>query len=137
MGPKAQGMVLVVDDDPDVRTAIERAARGHATMRFAATGKAALEALAAPNGSAGPALILLDYGLPDLDGLQVLAHIRAHPRTRSVPVVMFSSMLDPERVRAALAQGANSWVAKADAPDRFDADVRAICSYWLGLHAQV
>lgn len=133
MPSKARGTVLVVEDDPVIRKAIERAAREHASTVFATTGKAALEAL---SDSVDPSLILLDYRLPDLDGLEVLSHVRSHDRTRTVPVVMFSSSSDPERVRAALAGGANSWVAKADDPAQFDADVRAICSYWLRLHTQ-
>jgi two-component system, cell cycle response regulator len=44
-------------------------------------------------------LALLDIGLPDMDGLQVLAALRADARTTSMPVVILSSWDDPELIR--------------------------------------
>ena len=44
-------------------------------------------------------LALLDIGLPDMDGLQVLAALRADVRTMSIPVVILSSWDDPELIR--------------------------------------
>jgi DNA-binding response OmpR family regulator len=51
-------------------------------------------------------LALLDIGLPDMDGLQVLAALRADARTMSVPVVILSSWDDPELIRRGFELGA-------------------------------
>jgi CheY-like chemotaxis protein len=123
--------ILAVEDDPVIRKAIQKALEGQAEVVFAATGKAALEALAQP---AAPAFVLLDLMLPDMDGLQVLGKVRSEPRTQILPVVMFSSTSDSGRVRTALMQGANSWVRKEDDPRAFEAAVQDVCKYWLHLH---
>lgn len=124
--------ILAVEDDPIIRRAIEKALHGMANVRFAPTGKAAVEALQEPTQ---PAFVLLDYMLPDMDGLQVLTHVRKQPATHALPVVIFSSLSDPQRMRTALASGANSWVTKTDDPKAFEVAVQAICNYWLNVHA--
>lgn len=126
--PRMTRTILAVEDDPVIRRAIQRAVGGAAEVRFAPTGQAAIDALA---GSAQPVFMLLDFMLPDMDGQQVLSRVRAEPRTQTLPIVMFSSVADPARVRKALSSGANSWVAKTDDPKAFEAAVQAICSYWM------
>lgn len=126
-GPRPSG-ILAVEDDAVVQRGIARAVGGEASVGFAGTGAAALQALA---GGALPAFVLLDFVLPDMDGIQVLRRLRAEARTRFVPVVMFSSVRDARRVEEALAAGANSWVVKRDDPQAFADCIRAVCRYWL------
>src|SRR5688500_7927120 len=111
MKRRASRPILAVEDDPVIRRSIEKALHGLADVRFAPTGKAAIEWL---GDGVLPAFVLLDFMLPDMDGMQVLSHVRAMPRTAAVPVVIFSSVTDPAKVRAALAAGANSWVDKTE-----------------------
>lgn len=129
--PRTPRTVLAVEDDPVIRKAIQKAISGQVDVVFAPTGKAALEALA---DSIQPAFVLLDFMLPDMDGLQVLGHVRAQAKTRTLPVVMFSSLSDPAKVRAAMAGGANSWVQKRDDPKAFEVAVQAVTKYWLDLN---
>jgi len=78
--------VLVVDDEESMAWAVTYWLRtaGH-TPIVAATGAAALQA-----AGAHPDLILLDLGLPDLPGAEVLRRLKAQPETARIPVVIVS-----------------------------------------------
>lgn len=65
-----------------------------------------------------PALILLDLGLPDLTGEEILAKLRGSDNTRHIPAVVTSADTDPERINALLDQGANAYLSKPlDVPE--------------------
>lgn len=77
----------------------------------------------APDGSSGlqmaadlsPALVLLDMQLPDLHGLEVMARLRADPRTQRIPCIALSANAMPEDIRHALASGfADYWTKPLD-----------------------
>jgi two-component system KDP operon response regulator KdpE len=98
--------VLVVDDEPglvEVVTAALRA-RGHRVV-VATTGRAALDAASADP----PDVVLLDLGLPDLDGVDVCAHLRRWYRN---PIVVLSADGAEDRKVAALDQGADDYITK-------------------------
>ena len=102
--------VLLVDDDQDLgdmfQLGLENA--GFAVQR-AADGMAAVDlVLRQP-----PDLVLMDQGLPGLNGLQALERLRSKRRGLPVPVVMFSNADDDALVRKAFALGALEWVVKA------------------------
>ena len=75
--------------------------------------------------------MLLDLGLPDTHGLEVLRRIRQDERTRLIPVVILTSSLAPGDVAASYRMGANSYVCKPVDFDEFSERVRQIGSYWL------
>jgi len=78
-----------------------------------------------------PALILLDLKLPRLDGLDVLKAIRAHDRTRYLPVVMLTSS-DHDRDRlAAYHHHVNGYVKKPVDYDQFVEAARQLGLYWV------
>lgn len=120
---------LVVEDDAVIRRAVDRAARGLMEARFAESVTAALDAL---RSGPLPRFVLLDYVLPDGDGLHVLRQLRADARFASVPVVMFSSLQDPHKAQQTLAAGAQAWVRKPDDPHDLREAVRALCLEWGG-----
>lgn len=117
---------LVVEDDDAIRRAIGRAAEGILEVRFATTGQEALEAVRGPL----PRFVLLDFVLPDMDGLQILVRLRAEPRCRALPVVIFSSLRDERRRQQTLSAGADEWVAKPDHPTQLRDAVRALLGRW-------
>lgn len=81
-----------------------------------------------------PAIVLLDIGLPRLDGLEVLERLRADPRTASVPVAIFTSS-DEERDRMrAYKYGANSFVRKPLDFADFAESVAKVGVYWLAVN---
>lgn len=120
---------LVVEDDPVIRRAVGVGARGLIEARYATTGVEALDAL---RRFPLPRFVLLDYMLPDLNGLQVLRQVRADVRCANLPVIMFSSIQDPRRIQETLDAGADGWVAKPDDPEQLRKAIQALCAEWGG-----
>ncbi len=108
--------VLVVDDDPDIRSLLELALglHGHEALT-ASGGGAALEALRGEAFRGARPVVVLDVQMPDLDGWQVLEAIRTDPDLCDLPVVMCT-------VRASPADLDRGWQTGCDAylPKPFD-----------------
>ncbi len=111
--------VLIVDDDPALSRAlaINLKARGY-DVEVAPTGAAALSAA----GTRPPDLVVLDLGLPDLDGLEVLAGLRGWTR---VPVLVLSAREEQGQKVAALDAGADDYMTKPFGMDELLARLRA------------
>lgn len=112
--------VLVVDDEPQIRRFLEIALRsqGYRVLE-ATTGREGVELLA----TQGAELVVLDLGLPDLEGHEVLAQMRSWSK---VPVIVLSvRSSEAEKVRA-LDAGANDYVTKPFGIQEFMARVRAL-----------
>jgi len=106
VSPPDAPLVLVVDDEPPITRALTAAltARGYRT-HVAATGQRALDAAAVSD----PAAVILDLGLPDMDGLEVLRRLR---HWSEVPVIVLTAEgADDAKVRA-LDGGADDYVTK-------------------------
>src|SRR4051794_10645902 len=112
--------ILVVEDDDAIRTGLVRGLgqRGLAVASVGA-GLAALEVVVKDR----PDVVLLDLGLPDVDGLQVLAMVRA---VSQVPVIVVTAQDDDRMVVAALDGGADDYVVKPFGVDQVAARIRAI-----------
>jgi CheY-like chemotaxis protein len=75
-----------------------------------------------------PDVVVLDYMMPGMNGLQVLRELRRDPRTYKLPVIMFSANNDPELVESAIDAGASDfWVKATVAVEEMDARL----SRWL------
>lgn len=112
--------VLLVEDDVRIRTALTRALteRGHA-VSSAHTGMSGLQqALDEP-----PDLLVLDLGLPDLDGAELLKMLRAVSR---LPVIVATARDEDASVVAALDAGADDYIVKPFSADQLDARIRAV-----------
>nr|WP_206038377.1 response regulator [Rhodococcus sp. HNM0569] len=110
---------MVVDDEPQLLRAlrINLTARGY-QVTTAADGTSALRAAA----EARPDVIVLDLGLPDIDGIEVLAGLQGWNRA---PVIVLSARTDSADKVAALDTGADDYVTKPFGMDEFLARVRA------------
>jgi PleD family two-component response regulator len=73
-----------------------------------------------------PDVVLLDIGLPDLNGFDLLARIHEHPQLASVPIIVITSKLEREVVAAALARGASAYMVKPCMPEALRATVHAV-----------
>ena len=104
--------VLIVDDDVEGTRPLGRMLEvvGHRPF-FVHDGRAALALL----DQLRPDLILLDVMMPGLDGIEVLRTIRAHPRHKKIPVVVYSALADRETIDAATAAGAQDFLVKSRA----------------------
>ena len=98
--------LLMVDDDPAHRRVVRLglAARGYDVVE-AGDGRAARAAVDASR----PDLVLLDLGLPDIDGVELCRHLRMWP---DAPIIVVSAEGDEQRMVAAFAEGANDYVVK-------------------------
>lgn len=112
---------LVVDDEPEIRALLAAyLARDGFVVREAGTGAEALRQAAL---DPTPDVVLLDIGLPDLDGIEVLRRLR---REQDLPVVMVSARTEEGDVLMGLAAGADDYVTKPFRPREVAARVAAV-----------
>ena len=113
--------VLVIEDDATIRSALVRALgeRGHAVT----SAPNALTGLRAAVSPEPPDLVVLDLGLPDLDGAELLRMLRA---VSSVPVIVATARDDDVSVVRALDAGADDYLTKPFSADQLDARIRAV-----------
>ncbi|MSP26355.1 MAG: EAL domain-containing protein [Myxococcales bacterium] len=100
--------VVLIDDDPLVRSLVSQALRGSYTVSSVATGTEGLALLARDP----PDLVLLDVDLPDIDGFTVCRKLRAHYTSEELPVLMLTGNQDDSAVEAAFEAGATDFLAK-------------------------
>ena len=81
-----------------------------------------------------PAIVLLDIGLPRLSGLEVLARLRANPRTHLLPVVILTSSDEEKDRLQSYKNGANSFVRKPVDFAEFAEKVAHLGLYWLAIN---
>src|SRR6185295_12641196 len=115
-----RGTILVVDDEPNIAELIELylSREGYQVVK-AAAGEAAVRAVAEHR----PRLVVLDIGLPDIDGLEVCRRLR---QTSTIPVI-FLTARDGEIDRVlGLELGADDYVTKPFSPPELVARVKAV-----------
>jgi DNA-binding response OmpR family regulator len=112
--------ILVVEDDPEIRRGLVKGLtdRGHA-VSSTASGLPALELVVKQAFD----VLLLDLGLPDVDGLQLLAMVRA---VSDVPVIVVTAQDDDRVTVRALDSGADDYVVKPYGMDQVAARIRAV-----------
>jgi len=112
--------LLLIEDDADIRTALIRALdqRGHAT-RSVGTGMDGLQGAIDHT----PDVVLLDLGLPDVDGRTLLTMLRA---VSQVPVIVLTARDDESEVVRVLNAGADDYIVKPFASEHLDARIRAL-----------
>lgn len=111
--------ILVVEDDPEVRTFVTATLDAHGyAHQSASTGREAI-ALAA---TSAPDIILLDLGLPDIDGIEVVRAIRAWS---VVPIIVVSARSEDADKIGALDAGADDYVCKPFSVGELLARIRA------------
>jgi two-component system response regulator len=113
-------LILLVEDDPDDEALTLRAVRKNMPHRVvvARDGVEALEFLFGTGRYAGrdlaevPLFVLLDLKLPKVSGLEVLRRTREEVRTRTIPVIVFTSSTEEQDILDSYRQGANSYIRK-------------------------
>ncbi|MCK9202795.1 MAG: response regulator transcription factor [Gallionella sp.] len=122
--------ILVIDDEPPIRKLLRM---GLSTQGY--------DILDAPNGKTAlallddkPDLVILDLGLPDIQGHDLLRMIRA--RNDSVPIVVLSSRGDEAGKVQALDLGADDYVTKPFGMDELLARIRAALRHQLQIHGE-
>jgi two-component system KDP operon response regulator KdpE len=110
--------ILIVDDEPSIVKALAPLLRSRGyEVDTAATGAEALRSIA----ERAPDLMILDLGLPDIDGAEVCARVRA---ASAMPIVVLSARGREADKVAALDQGADDYVTKPFGPEELLARIR-------------
>jgi CheY-like chemotaxis protein len=135
-------MILVVENDPDhpdhlelTLIAIEKSDLAHHVV-IARNGREALDYLFGEGTHQGratgdqPELVLLDLGLPVMNGLQVMNRMRDDPRTFFIPIVMLTAASEESRVVHAFKGGLNSYVSKPLDTSKFNEQLQQVSQYW-------
>lgn len=81
-----------------------------------------------------PALVILDLGLPEIHGMQLLNMLRSRRSLRRIPVVIFSGSEDPSVISAAYDAGACSFVWKSGEIGKFRKALHSIVEYWTQMN---
>lgn len=131
--------ILLVEDDPSDLELTLRAFQVHQltnTIHVVRDGVEAIEFLfhrgqyENRQGSGEPDLVLLDLNLPRMNGKEVLATIRLDPRTRQIPVIVFTSSRDDKDLQECLNLGANGYIVKPTDFGQFALAVRKMGLQW-------
>jgi len=102
---------LVVDDSRAIRMILSRTLRELGfEVREAADGKEALQVIQADQSAV--TLILVDWNMPEMNGLELLKQLRQKPEFSSLVVVMVTAETEMDRIAEALEAGANEYVMK-------------------------
>ena len=122
--------IMIVDDEPPIRKLLRMglSTQGYEVLE-ASNGKIALDLL-----KQEPALIILDLGLPDIQGHELLRMIRG--RNDSVPIVVLSSRGDEAGKVQALDLGADDYLTKPFGMDELLARLRAALRHQLQVHGE-
>lgn len=114
--------ILLVEDDPPNRTLLERMLRGHGYEVVSAGDGAKGMALARAER---PALIIMDMGLPVLNGWQVTHRLKSLPATRAIPIIALTAYAAAADRERCLAIGCDDYDIKPVELDRLLGKVRA------------
>ena len=134
--------ILLVEDNPDDEALTLRAIRKHMPygITVARDGAEALEYLFGGGPSGGrhevpaPLLVLLDLKLPKVNGLEVLRRMREESRTRSIPVIVFTSSTEEQDILDSYRLGANSYIRKPVDYGQFCDNMKQVMNYWLSVN---
>ena len=136
-------IIMLVEDNADDEALTVRALKKNNISNAIVVvrdGAQALEYLFATGTYSGrdvsemPQLILLDLKLPKVDGLEVLRRLRAHDRTRLLPVVILTSSKEERDLMEGYRLGANSYIRKPVDFVQFAEAVNQLKLYWLVLN---
>ncbi len=111
-------LALVVDDSRAMRMILRRIMSGQGyEVVDAADGQEALDVLEDLQSSALPDVALIDWNMPNVDGLELVTRIRKNPGWRSITLMMVTTESEYDQIVRALAAGAHEYVIKPFTPD--------------------
>jgi CheY-like chemotaxis protein len=139
-------VILLVEDDYGDQILIQEALQATPTPKriaLVSDGEEALEYLlhsrryADPSTAPRPDLILLDLNMPRLGGKELAARLKADPKLKSIPIVVFTTSCREEDIAYCYGVGVNSYIQKPTDFDRLQDVLRGIDQYWLEISQRV
>lgn len=114
--------IFLVDDDPDYRSVIARWLTPHYSVSVFSSAHEMISGLAAVT----PDLVLLDYEMPEMDGHELMGHLRSDPGTQMIPIIFLTGKNDRDHVFSILHYKPDGYLLKSlskesliDSVDRF------------------
>lgn len=138
-------LILLVEDNPDDEALTLRAFKRNNIVNPIVVARDGVEALDYLFGTGAfanqeppplPAVTLLDLKLPRVSGLEVLQRVRAHVRTKLIPIVILTSSKEEQDIINGYRLGANSYIRKPVEFEKFIDAVRQLGLYWLIVNEQ-
>ena len=114
--------ILIIDDDPDIRDVLNLSLSEHYTIAAASNGKEGLEMIK----SKIPDLIITDYNMPVMNGVEFCRHLRQDILLRHLPVIMLTGKGETKDMVAGIESGADDYLIKPFEPDTLLARIRMI-----------
>jgi two-component system chemotaxis response regulator CheY len=116
--------VLTVDDSPSIRQTV-RLSLGVAgyTVAEAPDGKAALAVCSGTTFD----VVITDLNMPEMDGIELIRHLRALPAYKFVPILMLTTESQQEKKLQGKTAGATGWIVKPFTPEQLIATLRKVC----------
>ena len=103
--------ILIIEDDPLMIRLYQKVFKFEGyDVEVASNGKKGLE----KTESFKPSLILLDIMMPEMNGLEVLAKLKANDETKKIPVVVLTNLAGTQDAETALAKGAVKYIIKSE-----------------------
>ena len=139
MNQYQQVQILLVEDSAQDAELTQRALKRHKVandIAWVRDGVEALEYLHCEGAWSGrdsglPKLVLLDLKMPRMDGLQLLAKLKADEKTRLIPVVMLTSSREEADLMRSYTLGVNSYIVKPVDFEQFAETVSQVGMYWM------
>ena len=116
-------VVILIEDEPEIRRFLRASLIGHGYRLFEATTGA--EGLREAE-SRQPDIVVLDLGLPDIDGWEVARRLKGDDETRAIPIIAFSGRSMQHEQVSALRAGCDVYLTKPCAPDKLLGAVRKL-----------
>ena len=115
---------MAVDDSATVRQVLQMTLQGAGyEVVEAVDGKDALNKL----GEVSIDMMVTDLNMPNMDGIDLIRHVRKNPGCRFMPIIMLTTESQPEKKQEGKAAGASGWIVKPFKPEQLLAVVRMIC----------
>jgi CheY-like chemotaxis protein len=131
--------IMIAENDEDDRTLVRFAfaeCKLSNTIHFVEDGEQLLDYLHHRGSYANsidlirPDLILLDLGLPRVNGHEALKEIKSDPKLRSIPVVIFTTSRSTKDINSTYSMGANSFIVKPVSFDGLIEVMNGLAAYW-------
>ena len=114
--------ILVVDDDPDILDLLEATLEGDFEVIKASTGEEAIEKIKKEN----PNLVVLDYVLPDIEGIQICKNLRKDPLLLYLPILILTGKGEVDDKVKGLEAGADDYMVKPFSPQELIARINML-----------
>ena len=132
---KRRPLIVLVEDDPNdielFTIALKNSGVPHELIVAEDGGKGFDAIELRVDDDDAPDLVLTDLKMPRVGGFELLQKLRETPKTKNIPVVLFSSSREPEDVEGAYDRDANAYVCKPTQFAEFIETVRNIAEFWV------